>query len=132
MMFLGTSGWSYNDWIGNFYSPPFFDIAHGIPIFLHHLRLLSHQTDSLMPTPVKPFPEDSIERRAYAAADAVPVVEDNDHARLGYHVWLYLTREIATLTEAVHVAQARTSLSEKEQFTIIADALRAQGFTIGA
>jgi hypothetical protein len=85
-----------------------------------------------MPTPIKSFPEDSLEHKAYAAADGVPVLEDNDRVRLGYHIWLYLTKEISTLTEAVHVAQARSELSEKEQFAIVADALRAQGFTVGA
>ena len=46
-------------------------------------------------------------RIAYAAVAEVPTVEQNDRNRLGYHVWLYLRGELATLEEAVHMARTR-------------------------
>ena len=45
--------------------------------------------------------------KAYAAVRAVPTVEPNDRNRLGYHVWLYLRGELASLDEAVRVARSR-------------------------
>ena len=44
---------------------------------------------------------------AYAAVASVPTLEPNDRNRLGYHVWLYLRGELATLEEAVRMARAR-------------------------
>ncbi|HEY3876214.1 MAG TPA: hypothetical protein VGM92_12115 [Candidatus Kapabacteria bacterium] len=46
-------------------------------------------------------------RIAYQAVAAVPTIEENDRNRLGYHVWLYLRGELATLEEAIHMARAR-------------------------
>ena len=45
--------------------------------------------------------------KAYASVRSVPTVEPNDRNRLGYHVWLYLRGELATLTEAVEAARSR-------------------------
>lgn len=80
--------------------------------------------------PTRTFPEDSIEAKAYAVVEDIPVTEMNDRNRLGYHVFLYLNKQIGTLKEAIHVAQARMKLSEAEAFTLIADRLRAQGFQV--
>jgi len=49
----------------------------------------------------------ALAERAYASVRAVPTVEPNDRNRLGYHVWLYLRGELATLEEAVQVARSR-------------------------
>jgi hypothetical protein len=45
--------------------------------------------------------------KAYASVRNVPTVEPNDRNRLGYHVWLYLRGELATLEEAVEAARSR-------------------------
>ena len=45
--------------------------------------------------------------KAYASVRSVPTVEPNDRNRLGYHVWLYLRGELASLDEAVRVARSR-------------------------
>jgi hypothetical protein len=53
-------------------------------------------------------PQDTeLARIAYAAVAEVPTLEPNDRNRLGYHVWLYLRGELATLEEAVHMARTR-------------------------
>jgi hypothetical protein len=46
-------------------------------------------------------------QKAYAAVRSVPTVEPNDRNRLGYHVWLYLRGELASLEEAVGAARSR-------------------------
>ena len=89
-----------------------------------------HNIDPSMPAPVKAFPEDSLEHKAYLAVEDVPTVEFNDRNRLGYHVFLYLSRTIDTLTEAVHVAQARTSLSEQETVQRISGKLSEMGVAL--
>jgi hypothetical protein len=65
-------------------------------------------------------------RKAYAAVANVPVVEENDRNRLGYHVWLYLRGEVSTLEEAVHLARSRfrpRGFTESEVIAIIERAL---------
>lgn len=46
-------------------------------------------------------------KQAYAAVADVPTVEQNDRNRLGYHVWLYLRGELATLEEAIRLSRTR-------------------------
>jgi hypothetical protein len=76
---------------------------------------------------IKSFPEDSIEHKAYASVEDIAFVEPNDRNRLGYHVFLYLNKEIPTLEEAIHVAQARMALSKEEA----AAAIRAKLGSLG-
>jgi hypothetical protein len=83
-----------------------------------------------MQPPVKTFPEDSIEHIAYGAVADIPTVEMNDTNRLGYHVYLFCTKQIETLTEAIHVAQARMSISKEEAFNRISAALREKGIQV--
>ena len=45
--------------------------------------------------------------KAYASVRSVPTVEPNDRNRLGYHVWLYLRGELASLEEAIEAARSR-------------------------
>ncbi len=80
-----------------------------------------------MAPPVKTFPPESIEAKAYAAAALVPAVEMNDTNRLGYHVYLYLTKQYESIAEAIHVAQARLLVTDAEAEKRIAEALRAEG-----
>ena len=72
---------------------------------------------------IKSWPENSPERKAYNAVAEIPFVEPNDENRLGYHVFLYLNGEIASIDEAIHVAQARMKISKEEAAAIISSRL---------
>jgi hypothetical protein len=51
--------------------------------------------------------DEELVRLAYAAVESIPTVEVNDRNRLGYHVWMYLRGELATLEDAVNMARSR-------------------------
>ncbi len=71
-------------------------------------------------------------RTAYAAVAEVPVVEENDRNRLGYHVWLYLRGEVGSLEEAVHLARSRfrpRGFPAEEVVSIVAQALEKASLT---
>jgi len=74
---------------------------------------------------VKQWPEDSLESRAYRAVDDIPVVEENDRNRLGYHVYLYLKGELSSVEEAVHVAQPRLLIDTDDAVRRITNSLEA-------
>lgn len=74
---------------------------------------------------VQKWPEDSLESRAYAAVSEVPVVEDNDRNRLGYHIYLYMKGELASIEEALHIAQPRMLCSKDEAINIITSSITA-------
>jgi hypothetical protein len=78
-----------------------------------------------MPTGIKEWPEDSLERRAYNAVNDIPVVEPNDRNRLGYHIFLFLNGELGSIEEAVHVAQARMLIEKDDAVRTISKALEA-------
>jgi hypothetical protein len=73
---------------------------------------------------IKTWPDDSIERRAYTAVAGIPVEEENDGNRLGYHVYLFLTGKFDNVAEAVHVAQPRLKISIEEAVARIESRLR--------
>ncbi|MCZ7556226.1 MAG: hypothetical protein M5R41_07485 [Bacteroidia bacterium] len=73
------------------------------------------------------WPEESLERKAYAAAAVVPALEPNDTNRLGYHLYLFLKGDIPSLQDAVHLAQARTHVSTQEVMRLLAAALESSG-----
>jgi hypothetical protein len=79
-----------------------------------------------MPT-IKTWPDDSIERRAYTAVADIPVEEENDGHRLGYHVYLFLAGEFDSVAEALHVAQPRLKISREEAVARIEARLREPG-----
>jgi hypothetical protein len=85
-----------------------------------------------MPTTIKTFPADSIEQKAYASIDGIAFAEENDRLRLGYHVYLYLKKQIPTLDEAVHVALARMSVGEEQAVARIRARLQELGLEEGA
>ena len=72
---------------------------------------------------VKPWPEASMERRAYDAVRSVPVQEENDRNRLGYHIFLFVKGEYPSIEEAIHVAQPRLHCGKEEAVRIISAAL---------
>ena len=79
---------------------------------------------------IKSFPADSLEHKAYASLDGISFTEPNDRNRLGYHVFLYLNKEIATLEEAIHVAQARMTIGKDEAHASIDAKLREMGIEV--
>ena len=80
------------------------------------------------PTPsVVAAPADSIEKIAYESVSSIPTQEPNDRSRLGYHVWLWLSKREGTLEEAVKVSKARTLIPQEEVLKIIKGKLREQG-----
>ncbi len=79
------------------------------------------------PSPVRTFNDDTLEKTAYTSVESVPVREPNDHARLGYHVWLYLTGKIPSLQEAIRTARTRLLIAEDEAGEIIAKNLKERG-----
>jgi hypothetical protein len=74
---------------------------------------------------VQQWPDDSLERRAYDAVSEVPVVEENDRNRLGYHIFLYLKGELASIEEALHIAQPRMHCSKDEAIRMITSSISA-------
>jgi hypothetical protein len=79
------------------------------------------------PPTVTPAPEQSMEKIAYSSVSSIPTVEPNDRNRLGYHIWLWLTKKEGTLEEAVKVSAARTLIPQSEVIRIIREKLREQG-----
>ena len=63
---------------------------------------------------IRQWPAQSPERRAYDAVAAVPVQEEIDRNRLGYHLFLHLKGELPDLDEVLHVAQPRLRCTKEE------------------
>jgi hypothetical protein len=70
---------------------------------------------------------ESIERIAYDSVSSIPTQEPNDRYRLGYHVWLWMTKHEGTLEDAIKVSGARILMPPQEALKIIQDKLREQG-----
>lgn len=79
------------------------------------------------PSSVKPAPERSLERIAYQSVSSVPTVEPHDQDRLGYSVWLWLSKRRDSLEIAVKTAGARLHISEEEALQRIRQSLIEQG-----
>ncbi|MGB9774462.1 MAG: hypothetical protein ACP5JH_07635 [Bacteroidota bacterium] len=73
---------------------------------------------------IQEFPENSLEKIAYASVQSIPTHEPNDRNRLGYHVWLYLTHHFESLEEAVNAARARLLIPTEEAVAAIDAALK--------
>jgi hypothetical protein len=82
------------------------------------------------PSTVKPSSDKSLERVAYASVANIPTVEPHDRDRLGYNVWLWLTRRRDPLEFAVRTAGARLLISEEEAIGRITESLRQQGIAM--
>ncbi len=78
---------------------------------------------------IRTFAEDSIEKKAYRSVSDIPCEEPNDSVRLGYHVYLFLSKQYPSLKESVHVAQARMKMSEEDAVRHITERLRAEGIS---
>ena len=82
------------------------------------------------PPSTAPFPADSLETIAYAAAHGIPAREPNDQNRLGYSVWVWLKERKGTLEEAVLNSGVRTELSIPEISSRIREQLTKNGVTL--
>ncbi len=82
------------------------------------------------PPSVVPAPTESREKIAYESVSSIPTQEPNDRYRLGYHVWLWLTRREGTLEEAVKVSSSRTLIPREDVLKIIKEKLREQGIQV--
>ena len=79
------------------------------------------------PSAVQGFTNDTLEKIAYTSVESIPVREPNDHARLGYHIWLFLAGKIPTLDEAIHDAHCRLLITESDASALIAKKLKERG-----
>jgi hypothetical protein len=79
------------------------------------------------PSPVRSFPEDSLEKAAYMSVNAVPTREPNDRNRLGYHIWRWLVGKQGTLEEAIRESGARLTIPAQDAATMIKETLQKRG-----
>ncbi|MGD0338548.1 MAG: hypothetical protein ABSB78_07140 [Bacteroidota bacterium] len=73
------------------------------------------------------FPDHALEKIAYASVETIPVREPNDRARLGYHVWQFLSGKIPNLEEAIRIARSRLLITKTEVNAIILQKLKERG-----
>jgi hypothetical protein len=79
------------------------------------------------PPAVIPAQPESEEKIAYNSVSSIPTEEPNDQYRLGYHVWLWMTKHEGMLEDAIKVSGARILISREEALKIIRDRLHEQG-----
>jgi hypothetical protein len=79
------------------------------------------------PSKVRPAPDGSLEKIAYASVAGIPTVEPHDRDRLGYCVYLWMSQRRDPLDLAVRNAGVRFLISEKEAIERIREQLTAQG-----
>jgi hypothetical protein len=82
------------------------------------------------PPSVVPAPKEAMEKIAYESVGSIPTEEPNDRNRLGYHVWLWLTKKEGTLEGAVRISKSRVLIPEEEVLRIIREKLREQGVKV--
>jgi hypothetical protein len=76
------------------------------------------------PPSVVPASSESMEKIAYDSVSPIPTQEPNDRYRLGYHVWLWVTKREGTLEDAIKFSGARILMPPQEALKIIQDKLR--------
>jgi|GEM_PF-1553652 len=92
---------------------------------MEHIPTIS---DSAHPRPrLEGASSDDLARMAYASVGELPFLEMNDGNRLGYHIYLFLSGQIATVADAIYEAKARTALHPSELERIIVGRLGASG-----
>jgi hypothetical protein len=82
------------------------------------------------PSSVKPAPDTSVEKIAYACVEGIPAKEPHDVDRLGYNVWRWITMRKDPLEIAVRSAGARLLISEEEAVRRITAKLREHGIDL--
>lgn len=81
------------------------------------------------PSSVRPAPENSLEKIAYAAAAEVPAREPHDTDRLGYNIYLFLKSRRDPLETTLKTAGVRLQVSDAEALARIRAYLKGQGIT---
>lgn len=76
---------------------------------------------------MNPAAADSQERIAYDSVAAVETAEPNDRARLGYHVWRWLSHRNGTLEELVRESGVRLTIPVDQAVKLIREALASKG-----
>lgn len=76
---------------------------------------------------VNPAAADTQERTAYDSVAAVETLEPNDRARLGYHVWRWLTHRNGTLEELVRESGVRLAMPVDQAVRLIREHLASKG-----
>ncbi len=119
---------------GYIYRNPVFNLSLKISIFFHLTfpYAIERSEDIRMatkpPSPVKSYPEDSIEAKAYKSVADIPTREPNDRVRLGYHVWRWLKLDgSSTLQEHIAVSGARLLVDPDEAKETILAKLKELG-----
>jgi hypothetical protein len=82
------------------------------------------------PSKIKEAPADSLEKVAYASVSAIPTIEPNDQARLGYHVWRWLKEKQGTLDHVVVESGSRLTISNADAVKLIGESLAKQGIKL--
>jgi hypothetical protein len=78
---------------------------------------------------VSPAADDTQERTAYDSVAAVATLEPNDRARLGYHVWRWLTHRNGTLEELVRESGVRLAMPVEQAVKLIREHLSSKGIS---
>jgi hypothetical protein len=76
---------------------------------------------------VNPAAADTQERIAYDSVAEVGTVEPNDRARLGYHVWRWLTHRNGTLEELLRESGVRLTIPVEQAVKLIRERLASKG-----
>lgn len=82
------------------------------------------------PSSVKSAPDSSLEKIAYASVASIPTADPHDQDRLGYNVWLWLTKRIDPLEVLVHNSASRLLITEAEAVKKIKENLRSHGLEV--
>ena len=82
------------------------------------------------PSQVLPFPDNSLEKIAYASVENVSTQEPNDQNRLAYHVWRWLKSRQGTLDDVLQESGARLTGNRAEALKSIREALAKHGITV--
>jgi hypothetical protein len=79
---------------------------------------------------VNPAAADTQERLAYDSVAAVGTVEPNDRARLGYHLWRWLSHRNGTLEELVRESGVRLTVPVDQAVALIRQSLAGKGISV--
>ncbi len=81
------------------------------------------------PSQVLPFPDNSLEKIAYASVEKISTQEPNDQNRLAYHVWRWLKSRQGTLDNVLQESGVRLTGNRDEALKSIREGLAKHGIT---
>ena len=82
------------------------------------------------PAAVQEAAATTLEKIAYNSVATIPTEEPNERARLGYHIWRWLTSKEGTLLQAVAESGSRLGIARVEAVKIISESLINSGLTL--